>query len=73
MNKLTIERLSDESDCETCGMSWAEGAVVKLNDQTILELEPFASCFGGKSWTDADVYHEILKYLGYIVEEIDSE
>ena len=70
MNNLTIERLSDDCDCETCGTSWAEGAIVKLNDRIILELEPHASCYGGKSWTDADVYHEILKYLGYTVEEV---
>ena len=70
--RIKIEWLSDDCDCETCGSSWAEGAIVYMDGQEILTLEPHAACFDGSSWTQAEVYSEILKGLGYTVEEIEQ-
>jgi len=69
MSVLKIEWLSDTTDCETCGVSYADGAIVSLDDNIILELEPAASCTGPVSWTEIEVFQEILKYLGYTMEE----
>lgn len=68
--KIKIEWLFDSCDCETCGSSWAEGAIVYIDGQEIFTLEPHASCYDGSSWTQADVYYEILKGLGYTIEEV---
>lgn len=70
MNEIEIEWLSDAYDgCYDCGTSWAEGAIVKLDGKTILELIPVAHCFGGDDWSEAQVYKEIIKKLGYQVKE----
>lgn len=68
--KIKIEWLSDSCDCETCGSSWAEGAIVYIDGQEIFTLEPHASCYDGSSWTQAEVYYQILKGLGYTIEEV---
>ena len=70
--KIKIEWLYDKHDCETCGSSYATGAQVQIGDASLL-FEPSAGCFGGDSWTMADVYEEILKHLGHEVEIVDEE
>lgn len=70
MNELTpinIQWLSDSSDCDTCGMSYAEGAVV--TGAVTLDLTPSSHCFGGDNWDQSDVYKLILEKLGYIILE----
>lgn len=67
--ELKIQWLSDEYDCDDCGCSYAEGARVFLNEVSVLELLPVAHCFGGKSWTESEVYKQILEKLGITVEE----
>ena len=69
MSNIKIEHLSDTSDCETCGMSWAEGAIVYLNEEVLLEMIPHASCFGGDHWSESDIYKNILLKLGYQIDE----
>jgi hypothetical protein len=70
MKKITIEWLEDTYECEDCGMSWAEGAIVKLDGEVILEMLPLAHCYGGANYTKEDVYGAILVELGYDVEEL---
>jgi hypothetical protein len=67
MNKLEINWLSDYHDCDTCGCSYAEGAVVKLNGETIVELIPFAHCYDIETWSESEVYFEVFKKLGFDV------
>ena len=55
--KLKIEWNYDTWDCETCGTSFAQGAVVTLGDKVILNEPAVAHCFGS---TDID-YIDILK------------
>ena len=66
---VTIEWLHDEHECDTCGTSFADGAIVTLNDETILEMIPHAHCFGGCHWNSEEVYKLILEKLGYEILE----
>jgi len=63
---IKIEWLSDDTDCETCGCSFAEGALVTVGDETI-DMTPQASCYGGVSYSESQVYAAILKHLGHTV------
>jgi hypothetical protein len=64
---IKIKWLYDDHDCETCGSSYAEGAVININGKEI-ELEPLAHCFGGTTYDERKVFETILKELGYTVE-----
>jgi hypothetical protein len=62
---IEINWLSDSSDCDQAGCSggWSEGAIVKVDGNTILELIPKAHCFGGDHWDKDDVWTKILEKL----------
>lgn len=67
---IRIEWLTDWSDCDTCGMNYAEGARVFLDEKEILALVPYSACYDGDHWDDRQVYELILEKLGYdIVKE----
>lgn len=66
--KIKIKWLYDEHDCDDCGHSYAEGALVTFDDGRKLHLDPVAHCYGGQSWSTEDVYAEILKELGIELE-----
>jgi hypothetical protein len=66
---LEIKWLSDDSDCDTCGFNYADGAEVTLDGEPLLELTPVAACYGGAHWSEADVYRKIIEKLGYQVRE----
>lgn len=66
---LEFEWLQDSHDCETCGFSCAEGAVVRLNGQVLLERQPCAGCFDDRSYSSDVVHHEVLLALGYEVTQ----
>lgn len=69
MNQIKIEWLSDSSDCDTCGISWADGAVVTFPNGDVLDFTPSARCCGGTHYERDDVYKAILTHLGYTVKE----
>lgn len=66
--KIKIKWLCDDYDCDDCGYSSAEGALVTFEDGRKLHLEPVAHCYGGQSWSTEAVYAEILKELGHELE-----
>ena len=66
---LAIEWLTDDHDCETCGSSWAEGAIVRLNGEVILNMSPCAYCYDSTSYSSDQVYRAILEHLGYAIAE----
>ena len=71
--KINIEWLSDQSDdCETCGVSWAEGAKVSFEDSEIADLEmiPSAHCFGGDHYNADEVFKAIIAHLGHEVIDL---
>lgn len=65
MAEVRIDWLMDSSDCETCGGGYAEGARVWVDGMLTLELLPVATCFGGESWDQTEVFREVLKVFGY--------
>lgn len=65
MAKIEIEWLSDSNDCDTCGGGYAEGAVVKIDGVTALDLTPHSSCYGGTSFSQDEVYQRVFAHLGY--------
>ena len=67
MAQIDIEWLDDSSDCDTCGCSYAEGAVVKIDGEVTLDLTPSAHCFGGVNHDREDVFYRILQHLGHTV------
>lgn len=74
---VDIRWLNDSHECETCGVSDAEGAIVCVNGEQVLSLEPCAHCFGGDHWAYDTVLRMTLAKLGYRVvidgEEDDEE
>lgn len=67
--KITIQWMEDSTDCETCGSSYASGAVVLFDDEEVIDLSPAAHCYDGSSYEPCDVYRAILEKLGHVVEE----
>lgn len=68
-NVIHIEWTSDEYDCDTCGPSYADGAIVTLDGVEILGLDPVAHCYGGAHYERSEVFAEILTKLGYKLSE----
>ena len=68
MSKIKIEWLSDWSECDTCGPSYAEGARVYIDDALVIVLEAAAHCFDGSTYESEDVFKAILEHLGHTVE-----
>jgi hypothetical protein len=74
MSAISIEWLWESRDCDQAGCSggYSEGARVKIDGKTALELTPHASCFGGDSWSESEVFRLILAHLGHTVEEASA-
>ena len=64
---IETEWLDDSYDCETCGPSYADGAIVKIGGAVALDLTPHAHCYSGSNYSQSDVYKAILEHLGYQV------
>lgn len=65
---ISIKRIHDEFDCETCGMDWADGAIIKIDDKFEYELTPIAHCYNGQSYSEEEILIDILNKLGYEVK-----
>lgn len=72
MSEISIDWLTDNHDCETCGSSWAEGARVRIDGQVALELIPLAHCYDGSSWDEREVFAALLAHLGHSLSD-DAE
>jgi hypothetical protein len=68
---IRIEWCTDESDCDDCGPSYAEGAVIHIEGREPIEMLPSAHCFDGTSYSSTEVYTRLLEELGYRVEQED--
>jgi len=64
---INITLLDDEIDCETCGGSYAEGAIVEFGDGSKLEFVPKAHCFSSVSYEREVIFSKILERLGHEV------
>jgi hypothetical protein len=65
--KLEIEWLYDDHDCEVCGPSYAEGAIVRMDNVVILELIPNAHCYSSESYEAEEVFVTLLEHFGFDV------
>lgn len=63
MARIRIERITDTSDCDDCGISFADGALIYLDGELHTELQPAAACFGGVSYDDDAIYLHVLRAL----------
>lgn len=70
---IKIEWLSDSYECDTCGVSFADGARVTIDGDKdrSFELIPVAHCFGGDHWTSEEVYQKIIQHLGWDIEYVE--
>ncbi len=68
---IRIEWVSDSHDCDDCGPSYAEGAVIHIEGREPIEMLPGAHCYNGVSYGATEVYTRILEALGYRVEHED--
>lgn len=68
--RITIERLYDQYDCDTCGYSSAEGAIVMFDGKEVISMLPQAHCYAGKDYTDDIIFEAIFNKLGHTLEYI---
>lgn len=66
MATIHLEWRNDRHDCETCGLSYAEGAVVNI-DGVEIDMAPSAACFDGTDNPVPEVLHRLLEHLGHTV------
>jgi hypothetical protein len=66
-HSVEIEWVYDEYDCETCGPSYAEGAIVRVDNVVILEMMPHAHCYSSESYEPEEVYNALLNRFGFDV------
>jgi hypothetical protein len=45
--RIDIQVIEDSSDCETCGVNYSAGGIVKVDGRAVYRFEPVADCFGG--------------------------
>ena len=62
--KIEIESNNDQYECETCGMDWAQGGIVKVDGEVIIDLPAVAHCYGGQSYSEDDLLVMALKKMG---------
>lgn len=73
MNKpkqISIERLWDSCECETCGTSYADGYRIFFDEEIVAEFEPLAHCYNDSSCQEGDEFKKIFELLG--IEFIDG-
>ena len=69
MKKLSIDWSYDEHECETCGCSYSEGAVVKLDDEIILDFPAHAHCFSMVNVGYEDILKSLCEHLNIKIED----
>lgn len=63
--KIRIETDTDRYECDDCGMCFAEGGKVFVDDVLILEKPASAHCYGGSSHSESDLLVMALTKLGH--------
>lgn len=73
MSKITIKELSDDYDCETCGLSYETGYEVTIDGKPFGDYAPSAYCYGGKSFAFNIVLQDLMKHLGHELVFLPNE
>lgn len=68
MSKIKIVRSYDDSDCDTCGSSYAEGFEVTVDGEPFGDYAPVAHCYGGSDYSIEQVFVDLLEHFGHKVE-----
>lgn len=72
--QVQIKWMSDHHECETCGTSYADGAIVTFeNTIPAIHMIPHAHCYDGEDYDAETVYKEILRRLGHTVKDIYND
>lgn len=66
--KIKVIEMSDYADCEQCGGNYADGGVVKIDGEVVLDFTPTAACFGNHNISLAGLLLKTLEHLGHTVE-----
>lgn len=61
--KISVEYLTDSSECETCGGSYAQGFICRVDGKERIRRTPVASCLGGDDWNDEETWQIIIKEI----------
>ena len=64
----SIEFLSDDMDCETCGWSSATGYIIYKNGEEVVNKTPTAHCYDSESYDHENALLDILEHAGIKVE-----
>jgi hypothetical protein len=71
MAKIKVQTLRDYEECETCGLSMADGGRIWINDEIVWEEIPVANCgIDNKCYDLGDLLKIALEKLGFEIEEI---
>lgn len=72
MKRIDITTSETDDDCDLCGSCFGRGGVVKIDGKEVLDIEPFASCFGGIYYEDGELLVLALSRVGIDVY-VDGE
>ena len=70
MTHIKIEWLTDEHDCEDCGTSYVEGAMVYFDGVPCIDLAPSAHCYDATNYSTYEVLTKIIERLGHTIEDV---
>lgn len=73
MSKLKIEWSNDVYDCEDCGTSYSDGAIVKLDNEVILNAPASAHCMGSVNVDYVHILIALCRKLNISIEEINND
>jgi hypothetical protein len=66
---IEINWLTDTFECDDCGVSFADGAIVRFEDGVEIHMIPHAHCYDGDHYNSETIYKEILRRLGHTVKD----
>lgn len=69
---IEIDWSTDTCECKICGVSWAEGAVVKIDGKVVFDKPAIAHCYDDQHTEREDVYMAILEALGHTIVEVNK-
>lgn len=65
--RIEIETNTDEHECETCGVNYAEGGRVLIDGEEVLSRDAVAHCYGGSNYYSDELLVMALSKIGHSV------
>jgi len=72
MALIEIRWLKDSYECDDCGLSVADGAVVVIDGEEAVDMTPCAHCYDGSDYDESEVYRAILERFGRWTSTADA-